>query len=88
MPERFDTGLSKIRTEIKSRLANHGLFVTLTNIETAPAEGSAASTTIDIAVKDRSASRSFANSAIEGCYVRVAGVVLLGIIDMVEEVSA
>jgi hypothetical protein len=36
--EEFDTGLSKIRHEIKSRLVPHGLFGSVTGIDIGPSD--------------------------------------------------
>lgn len=85
--EEFDTGLKKIRFEIKSRLVPHGLYGTVTDIDTAPAGGAAAGSRIELAVKGRTVNRSFDRRQIEGCRLRVGGDVLLAIISMVDEVS-
>jgi hypothetical protein len=42
---------------------------------------------IEIAVNGRTVTRSFGREDIEGCHLRVSGVVLLGIISMVDELS-
>jgi GMP synthase PP-ATPase subunit len=88
MGEIYDTGLSKIKQEIKSRLVHHGLFGSVTNIEIAASEHSAIGTKIQIIVKDRTADRTFTNEQIEACCLRVAGPVLAGILSMVDELSA
>jgi hypothetical protein len=88
MQEIFDTGLSKIKQEIKSLLVHHGLFGSVTNVETAATEHAAACTTIDVIVKGRTAARSFDNAQIEACCLRVKGPVLVGITSMVDELSA
>ncbi len=88
MQELFDTGLSKIRQELKSRLVPHGLFCTVTNSKTAITGLASEGTKIDVIVKGRNAERTFANDQIEACCLRVGGPVLAGIISMVDELSA
>jgi hypothetical protein len=88
MPEFFDTGISKIRQEIKSRLVHHGLFGSVSSSETAATDTVAAGTRIDVIVKGKTAARSFDNAQIEACAIRVGGPVLVGIISMVDELSA
>lgn len=85
--EEFDTGLKKIRLEIKSRLVPHGLYGTVTDVDATPG-GETGGSTIELAVKGRTSSRSFDRGQIEGCRLRVGGDVLLAIIAMVDEVSA
>jgi hypothetical protein len=84
--EEFDTGLSKIRHEIKSRLVPHGLFGSVTYIDIGPADVPTGSK-IEVAVKGRTVERAFSRQEIEGCRLRVGGVVLVGIIAMVDELS-
>jgi hypothetical protein len=86
--ERFDTGLSKIRQEIKSRLVPHGLYGSVTDADTGPKGPVPDGSNVQITVKGRTAARSFDREQIEGCHLRVGGAVLLGIISMVDEVSA
>ena len=86
--EEFDTGINKIRQEIKSRLVPHGLYGSVTNVDTGGAEGGPAGSRIEIIVKGKSAARSFDRKQIEHCCLRVGGEVLLGIIAMIDEVSA
>jgi hypothetical protein len=86
--EEFDTGIRKIRTEIKSRLVPHGLFGTITEVDSDSSENVLIGSRIQIVVKGRTAERSFDRQQIEGCRLRVSGPVLLGIISMVEELSA
>ncbi len=86
--EYFDTGINKIRHEIKNRLVPHGLFGSVTNADTGPTGSVPAGSKIEITVKGRIAGRSFDRGQIEGCRLRVGGEVLLGIISMVEELSA
>jgi hypothetical protein len=88
MRELFDTGLSKIRQEIKSRLVPHGLYGTVTNVDTETAEHTLSGSNIQLVVKGRIAARSFDRSQIEACCLRVGGGVLVDIISMVDEVSA
>jgi hypothetical protein len=86
--EIFDTGLSKIRQEIKSRLVPHGLYGSVIQVDIESAGSGPAGSTIELTVKDRHAQRSFDREQIEDCCLRVRGEVLLGIISMIEEVSA
>lgn len=86
--EYFDTGLRKIRTEIKTRLVPHGLFGTITDVDSNTADHALSGSRIEIAVKGRTASRCFDRQEIEGCRLRVDGAVLSGIISMIEELSA
>ncbi len=86
--EEFDTGLRKIRHEIKSRLVPHGLFGTVTNIDSGPATAVPESSRIEIHAKGRTVGQTFDRQQIEGCRLRVSGAVLAGIIAMVDEVSA
>ena len=86
--EVFDTGVKKIRQEIKSRLVPHGLFGIITNIDTGAAGQVPDSSRIEIVAKGKTAGRSFDRRQIEGCCLRVGGEVLLGIIAMIDEVSA
>ncbi len=88
MREEFDTGLSKVRQEIKSRLANHGLYGSVTHTDTASAEHGTSGTAIELTVKGRKVARSFDRQQIEACRLRVGGVVLADIISMVDEVAA
>ena len=86
--EEFDTGLKKIRYEIKSRLVPHGLFATVTCVDSGPAGQVPDGSRIEIAAKGKTVGRSFDRRQIEGCCLRVGGEVLLGIIAMVDEVAA
>ncbi len=86
--EEFDTGLAKIRHEIKSRLVPHGFFGSVTFLDTESADDVPSGSKIEIAVKGRSVGRSFSRQDIEGCRLRVGGSVLSGIISMVDELSA
>jgi hypothetical protein len=86
--EEFDTGINKIRQEIKSRLVRHGLYGSVTDVDTGSTEGGPAGSRIEVIVKGRSAARSFDRQQIEHCCLRVGGEVLVGIISMVDEVSA
>ena len=86
--EEFDTGLRKIRHEIKSRLVPHGLFGTVTDIDSGSGETVPEGSRIEIVVKGRTATRSFDRQEIEACRLRVGGTVLVGIISMVDELSA
>ncbi len=85
--EEFDTGLKKIRLEIKSRLVPHGLFGTVTTVDDPSASDVPSGSTVGIIAKGRTVGRSFDRRQIEGCCLRVGGTVLVDIIAMVEEVS-
>jgi hypothetical protein len=85
--EEFDTGISKIRNEIKSRLVPHGLFGTVTNVDSGTPEEVTGSS-IHIVAKGRTASRSFNRLEIESCRLRVGGTVLAEIMSMVDELAA
>jgi hypothetical protein len=85
MREEFDTGLSKIRHEIKSRLVPHGLFGSVTFGDVESLDHIATGSRIAIAVNGRTVERSFTRQDVEGCRLRVGGVVLVGIVAMVEE---
>jgi hypothetical protein len=86
--EEFDTGLKKIRQEIKSRLVPHGLFATVKDIDRGVAGDVPEGSTIEIVVKGKTVSRSFDRNQIQGCFLRVGGEVLIGIIAMVDELAA
>jgi hypothetical protein len=86
--EEFDTGLSKIRHEIKSRLVPHGLFGSVTQVDIDPTDQGPAGSKIEIVVKGRTVGRSFNRQQVEACRLRVGGEVLVGIIAMIDEVSA
>jgi hypothetical protein len=85
--EEFDTGLGKIRHEIKSRLVPHGFFGSVTYADIEPGEQVPAGSKIEIAVKGRTVGMTFTRAEIENCRLRVAGPVLLGIISMIDELS-
>ena len=85
--EEFDTGLAKIRHEIKSQLVPHGFFGSVTCVDIEGEDHVPTGSTIAIAVKGRTVERSFSRQDIEGCRLRVGGVVLLGIISVVDELS-
>jgi hypothetical protein len=86
--EEFDTGVKKIRQEIKSRLVPHGLYGIVTDVDTGPAGHVPNGSRIELVAKGKTVARSFDRQQIEGCCLRVRGEVLLGIIAMVDEVSA
>jgi hypothetical protein len=86
--EKFDTGLKKIRLEIKSRLVPHGLFATITCIDFGPTGDVPDGSRIEMAAKGKTVGRSFDRKQIEDCCLRVGGEVLLSIIAMVDEMSA
>ena len=85
--EQFDTGLRKIRHEIKSRLVPHGLFGTVTEVDTGAAGDVPEGSRVEIHAKGRTVGQSFDRRQIEGCHLRVGGTVLAGIIAMVDELS-
>jgi hypothetical protein len=85
--EEFDTGLRKIRHEIKSRLVPHGLFGTVTDADTGVSGDVPEGSRIEIHVKGRTVGQSFDRQQIEACHLRVSGAVLAGIISMVADVS-
>ena len=85
--EKFDTGLKKIRQEIKSRLVLHGLFGTITGIDYGPAGHVPDGSRIEVAAKGKIVGRSFDRKQIEDCCLRVGGEVLSNVIAMVDEVS-
>ena len=86
--EEFDTGLKKIRQEIKSLLVPHGLFGIVTDADSGSTGDVPAGSRIEIHAKGRTVGKSFDRQQIEGCCLRVRGAVLADIIAMVEEVSA
>jgi hypothetical protein len=86
--EEFDTGLKKIRQEIKSRLVPHGLYGIVTNVDSGPAGDVPDGSRIEIVAKGKTVGRSFDRRQIVGCCLRVGGEVLVGVIAMVDEVSA
>jgi hypothetical protein len=86
--EKFDTGMKKIRLEIKSRLVHHGLFGTITGVDSGAAGSVPDGSRIEVAAKGRTVGRSFDRKQIEDSCLRVSGEVLLSIIAMVDEVSA
>jgi hypothetical protein len=85
--EGFDTGLSKIRHEIKGRLVPHGLFGSIRYVDIDPVGEVPTGSKIEISVKGRTVERSFSRQEIEECRLRVGGAVLSGIISMVDELS-
>jgi len=85
--EEFDTGLAKIRHEIKNRLVPHGFFGSVTYVDMETVDHIPTGSTIAVAVKGRTVERAFSRQDIEGCRLRVGGVVLAGIISMVDELS-
>jgi hypothetical protein len=84
--ETFDTGLKKIRLEIKSRLVPHGLFGSVTETDVNGADGPTGST-IEITAKGRTSSRSFDRKQIEDCHLRVGGPVLAAVNAMIDELA-
>jgi hypothetical protein len=86
--EEFDTALARIRHDIKGRLVIHGFFGKVTYRDVETADSVLCGSTIEIAVKGRTAQRSFNRQEIEECRLRVSGAVLMGVISMVDELSA
>jgi hypothetical protein len=87
MREEFDTGLSKIRHEIKSRLVPHGLFGSVAFGDIESLDHIPSGSKITITAKGRTVERSFTRHDVEGCRLRVGGAVLVGITAMVDELS-
>ena len=58
MREEFDTGLAKIRHEIKSQLVPRGFFGSVTFVDIEGADHVPTGSTIAIAVKGRTVARS------------------------------
>jgi hypothetical protein len=85
--EEYDTGLKKIRVEIKTLLVPHGIFGTVTDVDSGPAEDVPDGSRIEIVAMGRTVARSFDRKQIEGCCLRVRGEVLSSIIAMVDELS-
>ena len=85
--EEFDTGLKKIRLEIKSLLVPHGLYGRITDVDTGPSDSPVGSK-IEIIANGRTAGRSFDRRQIEDCHLRVGGPVLVAIVSMVDELAA
>ena len=85
--EVFDTGLSKIRHEIKSRLVTHGFFGSIRFVDIEPADPVPSGSRVEITVKGRTVGQSFSRDDIEGCHLRVGGAVLAGIVSMIQELS-
>ncbi len=85
--ERFDTGVKKIRYEIRSLLATHGLFGTITDAATGSADSVPETSNVQIEVKGLTSGRQFDRGQIESCYLRVGGPVLASLVAMVKEVS-
>jgi hypothetical protein len=83
--EIFDTGLKKIRHEIKSRLVPEGLFGTITSDNDLGDKSGGAR--VEIHAKGKTVGISLDRKQIEGCSLRVAGPVLSSVIAMVEELS-
>jgi hypothetical protein len=85
--EVFDTGLKKIKHEIKSRLVLQGLFGTITSDRSGSHEVPPGAR-VEIHAKGKSVGIAFDRKQIEGCSLRVAGAVLASVIAMVEELTA
>ena len=85
--EVFETGLKKIRHEIRSRLAVEGLFGTITG-DHSGAHDAPDGARVEIHAKGKSVGMSFDRKQIEGCSLQVAGATLASVVAMVEELSA
>jgi hypothetical protein len=86
--EEFDTALARIRHDIKGRLVIHGFFGTVSYRDVESADHVLQGSTITVAAKGRIAERSFDRQEIESCRLRISGAVLLGVISIVDEISA
>jgi hypothetical protein len=80
--EKFDTGVRKIHSEIKSTLVSHGLFGMVTHGGPCELPDGAR---IEIQARDKSVGRSFNREQIEGCHLRVGPAVLADINAMIDE---
>jgi hypothetical protein len=85
--EHFDTGLSKIRHEIKSQLVTHGYFGSIHFVDIEPADPVPSGSTVEIIVNGRTVTRSFSRAEVQDCRLRVGGAVLSGVVSMVDELS-
>ncbi|MDB6084853.1 MAG: hypothetical protein JWN43_2734, partial [Gammaproteobacteria bacterium] len=63
-------------------------FGTVTDVDDGPAGQVPVGSRVEIHAKGRTVGKSFDRQEIEGCCLRVTGAVLLGIIAMIDEVSA
>src|ERR1035441_9689658 len=63
--EKFDTGLSKIKHEIKDRLAAHGFYGSVKQADLEAADQVPTGSKIEVAVKGRTVGRSFSRQDIE-----------------------
>jgi hypothetical protein len=86
--EEFDTALARIRHDIKGRLVVHGFFGTVSYQDVQAADNALQGATIRVVAKGKIAERSFGRQEIEECRLRIGGPVLLGVISMVDELSA
>ncbi len=86
--EEFDTALSRIRHDIKGRLVIHGYFGTVSYVDIESADHVLQGSTIVVRAKGRVAERRFSRQEIEDCRLRIGGAVLLGVISMLDEISA
>jgi hypothetical protein len=85
--EEFDTGLIRIRHEIKGRLVQHGFFGSITYRDIEATDHILSGSIIEIAVKGKTVERSFTRQEIEACRLRVGGAVLLGLVSMIDELA-
>jgi hypothetical protein len=85
--EEFDTGLIRIRHEIKGRLVQHGFFGSVTYKDIEATDHILSGSTVEIAVKGKTVERCFSRQEIEACRLRVGGAVLSAVISMVDELS-
>ena len=86
--EEFDTGLKKIKHEIKSRLVMHGLYGSVANVDSSSSDSDLTGSSVEITIKGKTVSRSLDRKQIEACHLRVSGVALQAVISMIDEISA
>jgi hypothetical protein len=86
--ELFESGLKKVQFELKSQLASHGLYGAVSPVPVNENSSPTSAVKLEVAVKGRVSSRTFELRQIEGCYLRVSGDVLKGIISLVNELAA
>ena len=85
LQEKFDTGLKKIRYEIKSCLVLHGLFGTVSHSASSELPDG---TRVEIHANGNTVGKSLGRAQIEGCCLRVGAEVQSAIISMVDELAS
>jgi hypothetical protein len=85
--ELFDTGLKKIRFQIKTLLVPHGLYGTVTDADGPLVDAVPSGSRIEIHAKGRTVGQDFDRQQIEGCHLVVRGAVLASLIAMVNDLS-